>query len=161
MFIEIDSTITCMVEPVSGWVDSKGWGTIDTDCVSITGITKGSGGEFVLSGNCGSAIISLSVLVGSGAQLAVSDGISTACEFTSDGLALAGSRSAVTGICSGKIILIISCMVALVGCWVPIRELVCTSTDSAHWSEITKENGAVYAQSGSCGKRSITSDQTK
>jgi len=149
------TTITCTDGRVGHGEATGALVCIYTVCASCIAITKVIGAACELTGGFIVAIITTSQQGGRGADTAVSDVTSTACESSGGGLEPLGSRFANTGILCGEIITTTICTVGHDGSGAVTAALVYTGTGFVPCTGIIKGIGAVSARTGISGVGTI------
>jgi len=129
-------------------------------CASCRGIIMVIGAASVHTGIF-SVVIIITVLTGiSGlANTSELDGTSIASVCTRSGLVQNGCSSGATGSVSNVTASTTDCMHRRVGCGDPTSVSECTSTATAPCTTMSKVNGAVSGPTGTCGRRTIITEQ--
>lgn len=162
------------------WLDGTGICTvrtiITTDCMAaldglgaVTGglvcictaterfgeITKVIGGGCAHTGTCGVATTTTNDRDGSGVSSEESTGTCIACVFSADGMAPAGTESALIGTCTGRTTTTIGTMADVNGVGDGSGALDFTDIGCEPSIAITRDTGAAFGRTGICGSVAI------
>jgi len=155
---KMHTIIGSMDEPIGSGVGTDESAYTSIACAHCTGTTRDIGAASAPIGIFTVAIITISDHVGSGADTAGSAVICTVCGSTDDGMELAGTTCAATGICTDGITTTITCMADTSGCGASIAALAFTCIVCEPCTATTRDIGVESGHTGTCGVATTTTD---